>query len=222
MEQEKINKIVKNVLQSETSVYKNKKNQNRIKQLVSRLNPYRLHEFKDDLDFLVNGIQTYLNKSWETIYGNLMEKIQIELSDGKKSKKIGVDIDLPNNVYVGSKSGPNWGNSDQRKSIEKNAKKINEETNGQVFVICAYGSTSKVYDNYTQLAGQKGWEFLTNDSDMYYKIQHAFCENKTILQEFKDKVFGDIKQEAIDFWIKNFYINNKFDEKKHLDYVSKK
>jgi hypothetical protein len=57
---------------------------------------------------------------------------------------------------------------------------------------------------------------------MYYKVQMALSENQKLLREFKEKVFGDIKQEAIDFWIKNFYINNQFNKQKHLDYVSKK
>lgn len=222
MEQEKVNIIVKNVLQVGIEIYERKQNLTRIKKLMSSLNPYRLHEYENDIDFLVSSIQSYLNKSWETVFGNITEKIQIQLSGGKKSEKIGVDIELPNNVYVGSKSGPNWGNSDQRKSIDRNSKKINEETNGQVYVISSYGTTTKKYDNYTQLAGQKGWEFLTNDSDMYYKVQMALSENQKLLREFKEKVFGDIKQEAIDFWIKNFYINNQFNKQKHLDYVSKK
>ena len=57
---------------------------------------------------------------------------------------------------------------------------------------------------------------------MYYKIDIALKENKSVLQEIKNKVCGNIEKQSIYFWEKNFYSDNKFDNKKYLDYVSKK
>jgi hypothetical protein len=221
MNQIEVNKIIERVLNSypyNTSNSEVKK----IKELTSRTNPYRLSEYDSDVDFIRDMIKTYLDKSWTTIFGNLMEQIQIEVSGGIKTNEVGVDIEFPNkNIYVGSKSGSNWANSDQRKSMLRNSKLLKESKNSEVFVVCSYGKTTQKYEYYTQLAGQKGWEFLTNDSEMYSKIMEGFEINNTHLKNLKKKIFGEIEKYVLSFWTSNFYKNDEFQKQMYLDYVSK-
>jgi len=50
----------------------------------------------------------------------------------------------------------------------------------------------------------------------------ALKEHKSEVIKLKNIVYGDLTEKAIKFWKNNFYTNNKFDDKKYLDYVSKK
>lgn len=222
MNQKTVSQLVLEVLLTQLSSTDDMKVEKTIKNMIKRSNPYSIHFYDDDISFLLNKLHTYLNKSWETRFGNILELIQIKVSGGTKSNEIGMDIDLPNCKYIGSKSGPNWANSDQRKSIMRNSKQLVESKNAEVFVVCSYGKGRKEYEYYTQVAGQEGWEILTDDSEMYEKIDVALEKNKTLLQKIKNKVIGNITKQSVDFWKKSFYTKNKFDRKKYLDYVSKK
>jgi hypothetical protein len=221
MIQNVVNEIVGKIINS-YSHNTSKSEINKIKELISRTNPYRISEYDSDTDFIRDMIKTYLDKSWTTIFGNLMEQIQIEISGGVKTNEVGVDIEFPNkNIYVGSKSGPNWANSSQRKSLSIDSQFLKESKNAEVYVVCSYGKTTQKYTHYTQLAGQKGWEFLTNDEQMYSKIMEGFEVNNIYLKNLKKKVFGEIEKGAMGFWTEKFYINGVFQRQKYLDYVSK-
>jgi hypothetical protein len=221
MIQDVVNEIVGRVINS-YSHNTSKSEINKIKELVSRTNPYRISEYDSDTDFIRDMIKTYLDKSWTTIFGNLMEQIQIEISGGVKTNEVGVDIEFPNkNIYVGSKSGPNWANSSQRKSLLIDSQFLKESKNAEVYVVCSYGKTTQKYTHYTQLAGQKGWEFLTNDEQMYSKIMEGFEVNNIHLKNLKKKVFGEIEKGVMGFWTEKFYINGVFQRQTYLDYVSK-
>lgn len=222
MNQEVVSQLVLDILSTQLTLTDDIKVESTIKNMIKRSNPYSIHFYDDDISFLHDKLHTYLNKSWETRFGNILEIIQIKVSGGVKSDEIGMDIDLPNSRYVGSKSGPNWANSDQRKSIMRNSKQLVENKNAEVFVVCSYGKGRKKYEYYTQVAGQEGWELLTNDPEMYSKIDVALDNNKILLQKIKNKVMGNLTKQSVDFWKKSFYNNNKFDRKKYLDYVSKK
>lgn len=221
MNQIDVNKIVENVINS-YSYSSGNSEIDKIKDLIKRTNPYRLSEYDNDVEFIDDMIKTYLDKSWTTIHGKLMEQVQIEVSGGKKTNETGVDIEfIDKNIFVGSKSSPYWSNSDQRKSMLNNSKNLKESKNCEVFVVCSYGKTTQKYEHYTQLAGQKGWEFLTGDSKMYIKIMNGFEVNHTHLKNLKKRVFGGKRKCALDFWITNFYVDNKFDKQIYLDFVSK-
>jgi hypothetical protein len=221
MTQKDVSKKVLDILSNQL-VIKEKDSMKRIKSLISRSNPYMLVEFDNDIDFLLKVIETYLGKSWSTYHGNLLEYIQCSLSGGVKSDEVGMDIDLQNNTYAGAKSSSSWANADQRKTMERNSKRLKEKKQAKVFVTCAYGKGKKEYESYTQLAGQEAWEFLTGDEDMYYKVLNALEEHKSEVIKLKESVYGDLTNDAIEFWKKNFYTNHKFDKKKYIDYVSKK
>jgi hypothetical protein len=153
--------------------------------------------------------------------GIIYEKIQIALSGGIKVSEIGVDYFIPPNKYFGAKSGPNWANSDQRKSMEVNASKLKSEGN-EVFVISIYGNSHTEYRSYTQLCGKEGLELITDDPDMYQKVFVAFRENQEVFNSLKDNLFKNLENEVLNFWTDEFYTDNTFDEIKYLNYVSKK
>jgi hypothetical protein len=43
-----------------------------------------------------------------------------------------------------------------------------------------------------------------------------------LLQDLKNRVFGDLENSVVDYWVKNFYTNNQFNSMKYLDFVSAK
>lgn len=218
---EKISQDIEKVLVTYINQYRKNPN-TKVTDIISSSNPYRISEFDDDIDFISSVTDKYLNKSWETIFGNILEQLQISLSGGIKTLERGMDIEYPNKDYfIGSKSGPNWANSDQRKSMERNASALKSKTNKHIFVCCSYGRKEKVFESYTEIAGQKAWKHLTGDAEMYKKI--GIClntVNKKTLQKLKQLVVGDIKNDVIDFWKSNFYNEGTFDYNLYIEYVS--
>jgi hypothetical protein len=221
MEQSLIDKIIGNVLLSCEYTRNEQQSKRKAIELITRTNPYRLVEFENDIEFIKDMIKTYQDKSWITIFGGILENIQRILSNGKKSSEIGIDIELPNrNVYVGSKSGPHWANSDQRKSMGRNSKILVESKNCEVYVVCSYGKSQSNYEYYTQIAGQKGWEFLTGDKEMYQKVMIGLINNENHLKDLKNRVYCDLEKITVEYWKSKFYNENNFDYSKYLNFVS--
>jgi hypothetical protein len=104
----------------------------------------------------------------------------------------------------------------------RNSKTLKENKHCEVFVVCSYGKSEQKYEHYTQIAGQKGWEFLSDDEKMYQKVMVGFINNTDLLQDLKNRVFGDLENSVVDYWVKNFYTNNQFNSMKYLDFVSAK
>ena len=220
MTQEIVNDIIQNVL-LDTPINFSIDDIRNAKNVIKKSNPYRLYEYQNETEFLSHLISNHSKKSWESSLGTIYEKIQIALSGGIKVSEIGVDYFIPPNKYFGAKSGPNWANSDQRKSMEVNASKLKSEGN-EVFVISIYGNSHTEYRSYTQLCGKEGLELITDDPDMYQKVFVAFRENQEVFNSLKDNLFKNLENEVLNFWTDEFYTDNTFDEIKYLNYVSKK
>jgi hypothetical protein len=221
---EKISQNIEKILVGYINQYTKKSKPTKATDIISSSNPYRISEFDNDIDFIVSVTDKYLNKSWETIFGNILEQLQISLSGGIKSTERGMDIEyVDRDYFIGSKSGPNWANSDQRKSMERNACSLRLKTNKNIFVCCSYGKKDKIFESYTEIAGQKAWEHLTGDDEMYKKIGISLnTVNKKTLQKLKQTVVGDIKDSVIVFWKSNFYNEGTFDYNLYIEYVSAK
>jgi hypothetical protein len=99
-----------------------------------------------------------------------------------KSSTTGLDIELDKNgtrYFVAVKSGPNWGNSSQIKKMQldfKAATKVYRQNKSALPVRCVNGccygkQTRKTEDkgDYTKLCGQRFWEFISGDSELYTK-----------------------------------------------------
>ena len=103
MNQEIVSQKILEVLRSKLICTNDIDVEKTIKNMVKRSNPYSIHIYDNDKIFLENKINTYLNKSWETIYGNILESIAIQMSGGSKSYEIGMDIVYTNNKFDSKK-----------------------------------------------------------------------------------------------------------------------
>jgi hypothetical protein len=220
MKQCEVNQKVNKVVGKYSYNLKKKEIQKKVNEIIKSINPFSFSEFENDIDFILFSAQKYMDKSWETTKGNIFEEIQIVISGGYKSDKVGVDIDFKDrNVCVGSKSSPNWANSDQRKRMTHNAGEINEKYNKRVVVCSSYGSGVKNFDGYDQYSGPNAWEFLSGDKEMMNKVMTAYDQSE--IKKVKKQYYGDFINEVVLFWKEKFYIDDKFDYNLFLNYVSK-
>jgi hypothetical protein len=100
---------------------------------------------------------------------------------GKKSSAEGIDLEFSKkNIHqiVTIKSGPNWGNSSQIKKMKDNfnkAKRILRTSNSNIQIVavngCCYGRDTKPdKGDYFKYCGQKFWEFISGNENLYIEI----------------------------------------------------
>ena len=100
---------------------------------------------------------------------------------GRKTKTIGIDLEFQRgNTYyfVSIKSGPNWGNSDQINRMRQNfanatAVLHSQQSDLEVICVngCCYGRDNKPQKSgYLKLCGQRFWEFISGESELYTDI----------------------------------------------------
>jgi Type II restriction endonuclease EcoO109I len=159
----------------------------KLKRVLSKKNPY-LFKAKYILtaqDIIKSLTDAFISSQEETIFGDWLEGLAIFINskvyEGRKSGIPGIDLefDKDNVRYILTiKSGPNWGNSSQIGKLLadfKTAKKTLRTSNSQLNVVavngCCYGRENK-YDKgeYFKYCGQKFWEFISGDLELYTKI----------------------------------------------------
>ncbi|MDP4272834.1 MAG: PmeII family type II restriction endonuclease [Bacteroidota bacterium] len=160
----------------------------KLSKVLKRKNPY-LFKAKHVLtaEEIIRGIvDAHISSNEETIFGDWLEGLAIFISGqvygGYKSGITGIDLEFDDDDgrrnIVAIKSGPNWGNSSQiTKMIEdfRTAKKTLRTSNSQLQIIaingCCYGKDKNPdKGNYLKYCGQKFWEFLSDESNLYTKI----------------------------------------------------
>lgn len=162
-------------------------NKLKLKKVLSKKNPY-LFKAKFILtaqDIIKSLTDAFISSQEETIFGDWLEGLAIFINSkvyrGRKSGIPGIDLefDKDNIRYILTiKSGPNWGNSSQIKKMIadlKTAKKTLRTSNSQLNVVaingCCYGRNNRPdKGDYFKYCGQKFWEFISGDSDLYLKI----------------------------------------------------
>jgi hypothetical protein len=159
----------------------------KLKRVLSKKNPY-LFKAKYVLtaqDIIKSLTDAFISSQEETIFGDWLEGLAIFINskvyEGRKSGIPGIDLefDKDNVRYILTiKSGPNWGNSSQIGKLLadfKTAKKTLRTSNSQLNVVavngCCYGRENK-FDKgeYFKYCGQKFWEFISGDPELYTKI----------------------------------------------------
>ncbi|HBZ67747.1 MAG TPA: cytosolic protein [Bacteroidales bacterium] len=159
----------------------------KLKRVLSKKNPY-LFKAKYILtaqDIIKSLTDAFISSQEETIFGDWLEGLAIFINsmvyEGRKSGIPGIDLefDKDNIRYIVTiKSGPSWGNSSQIGKLLadfKTAKKTLRTSNSQLNVVaingCCYGRDNK-YDKgeYFKYCGQKFWEFISGDPELYTKI----------------------------------------------------
>ncbi|HRO41551.1 MAG TPA: PmeII family type II restriction endonuclease [Flavipsychrobacter sp.] len=159
----------------------------KLKKVLSKKNPY-LYKAKYILtaqDIIKGFTDAFISSQEETIFGDWLEGLAIFINkivyDGRKSGIPGIDLefDRENIRYIITiKSGPNWGNSRQVAGLIsdfKTAKRILRTSNSQLNIVaingCCYGRVNKTdRGDYFKYAGQKFWEFISGDTELYTKI----------------------------------------------------
>ncbi len=158
-----------------------------LSRVLRRKNPY-LFRAKNMLtaEQIVKAVlDAHISSNEETLFGDWLEEFAIficsKVFNGYKSGIAGIDLEFDNDGFrhiVSIKSGPNWGNSGQVKKMKLdfmtasrtlrtgNSKLRINPVNG-----CCYGIDRKPNKGeYLKLCGQKFWEFISGDTQLYVDI----------------------------------------------------
>ncbi len=190
----------------------------RLKIILIRKNPY-LFKAKNVLtgqDLVRTLLDAHLSSQEETIFGEFLEGLSVfvcqSVFGGNKSAAEGIDLEFEKNnckYIVAIKSGPNWGNSSQiarmldnfrkaKRILGSNRKKINIiAVNG-----CCYGKDdSPDKKEYLKLCGQRYWEFISGDKNLYLEIieplgHKAKEKNDEFVEEYS-KIINQFTKELI-------------------------
>jgi hypothetical protein len=198
--------------------------------ILFKKNPYlfKAKAFLTASDIVKGLVDAFLSSREETIFGNWLEGLAIFINEkvynGYKSSANGIDLEFERDgvrYIVAIKSGPNWGNSSQikkmvldfntaRKTIRTSGSKISvEAVNG-----CCYGRDNvpiKI-DNYSKLCGQRFWEFISGDENLYLELieplGHKAKEKTAEFNEAYSKVINRFNDEFIqNFCTKDYSID---------------
>jgi len=155
--------------------------------ILRRKNPY-LFKARNILlaqDLVRILLDAHLSSQEETIFGNFLEGLAIfvnqKVYNGWKSSTQGIDLEFnKDNIryIVAIKSGPNWGNSSQIRKMQddfRKAKQTIRTSNSKLLVVgvngCCYGRNTKPdRGDYYKYCGQKFWDFISGNPDLYLKI----------------------------------------------------
>lgn len=159
----------------------------RLMSVLRRKNPY-LFKTKNvqTAEQLVRQIlDAYLSSREETVFGTYLEQLSIHVCGlvygGRKSAAEGIDMEFEkdgNYYLVAIKSGPNWANSSQISRMKTNfrtAKRVLGTNTRKQNVIavngCCYGKDNNPdKGEYLKLCGQRYWEFIAGDSNLYLEM----------------------------------------------------
>lgn len=154
--------------------------------ILRQKNPY-LFKAKNMLtaqDLIKGFLDAFLQSQEETLFGDFMEGLAIfvcgKVYEATKSELTGIDLEFEKDdvIYIVEiKAGWNWGNSSQirqlRINFENARKTLQVKTGKKVIAIngCCFGKDNKPNkDGYLKLCGQKFWEFISGDKNLYIDI----------------------------------------------------
>lgn len=199
----------------------------KLDKLLKSKNPY-MYKAKDlnKASEIVESIAAaYMSSAEESIFGNWLEGLAIYVAsivyNGRKSAVEGVDLEMDKNnahYIISVKSGPKWSNSSSLNDLRSNflkAKRVymTSGNGGQIIAIegCCYGQDNKIdnKDNHLKLCGQKFWELISGDNELYEKIieplgTKAHEENEAYKREY-DKMINEFTSEFMGKYCKDDY-----------------
>ena len=155
--------------------------------VVKRKNPYlfKAKNINAASEFVKTILDAFLSSQEEGIFGDFLEELAIficgQVYGGRKSSAVGIDLEFEKDnirYIVSIKSGPNWGNSSQIAKMRDNfrqAKRILGRNTSSTNVVavngCCYGKDRVPNKgDYFKLCGQRFWEFISGDGDLYTDI----------------------------------------------------
>ncbi|MBI2996036.1 MAG: cytosolic protein [Candidatus Melainabacteria bacterium] len=212
----------------------------KLKEVLKRKNPY-LFKAKNILqaqELVKKLLEAYLSSQEETVFGEFLEGLAIficsKVYSGYKSSAEGIDLEFRKDglhYIVSIKSGPNWGNSQQVKKMIDNfnkAKKIlktsNRKINIQAINGCCYGieDSSDKKEDYKKLCGQRFWEFISDDTNLYTEIIEPIGYKAKEKNDYFYKVYSQIINDFTQKFMKDFCINGVINWKKLVEFNSAK
>jgi hypothetical protein len=158
--------------------------------VLTKKNPYLLRAkgLLTPREVVKAVLDAFLSSQEETILGGFLEGLAIFVAvkafgaHGKSSAQ-GIDLELDKNgrrYFVAIKSGPVWGNSSQISKMVadfQKAKIIYNQSQDAMPVEfvngCCYGKqrrTSEQKRGYVKYSGQRFWEFISGDPELYTRI----------------------------------------------------
>lgn len=193
----------------------------KLKRVLKRKNPY-LFKAKNVLtaeQIIKLLVDAHISSSEEGIFGDWLEGLAIFINEkvfsGRKSGITGIDLEFDSNGFrniVTIKSGPNWGNSSQIKKMRSDfitAKKALRTSNSRLNIACINGCCYGKDNNpdkgdYFKYCGQKFWEFISGNSDLYTDIieplgYKAKEKNEEFLQSYAKMINKFTKEFANTF-----------------------
>ncbi len=209
----------------------------KLNKILKRKNPY-LFKAKNIViaqDLIKLLLDAHLSSQEETIFGEFLEGLAVficsKVYDGKKSAAEGIDLefDRDNIKYIVSiKSGPNWGNSRQVKKMEDDflkAKRILKTNNSAIHIIavngCCYGKDNNPEKgNYQKLCGQRFWEFISGNKNLYSEIIDPIGYKAKEKEEKFLELYGQVINKFTDEFMKDFCIDYKIDWEKLVKFNS--
>ena len=155
--------------------------------VVRRKNPYlfKAKNINAASEFVKTILDAFLSSQEEGIFGGFLEELAIficaQVYGGRKSLAVGIDLEFEkddNRYIVSIKSGPNWGNSSQIVKMRADfsqAKRILGTSTSSTNVVavngCCYGKDRRPNKgDYFKLCGQRFWEFISGDGNLYTDI----------------------------------------------------
>ncbi len=162
--------------------------------IIRRKNPYlfRYKNFEALEDLVQALVDATLSSSDETLFGVILEKVAIKVCEqsfgGRKSMVEGIDLEFDRDdirYIVSIKSGPNWGNSDQKKRMKQHftqARRIFQQGGNTQMVRaiegCCYGRTSRnfIQGDYDKLCGREFWHLISGSRVMYQVVMDLIAD----------------------------------------------
>jgi len=159
----------------------------KLKKVLKKKNPYlfKAKHILTSQDIIKSLTDAFISSSEEGIFGGWLEGLSIFINQnvygGWKSGITGIDLEFDKDgirYIVTIKSGPNWGNSSQVKKMKNDfvtAKKTLRTSNSGLVVMpingCCYGKDATPdKGDYFKYCGQRFWEFVSGDKDLYIEI----------------------------------------------------
>ncbi len=200
----------------------------KLAKILKRKNPYlfKAKNIRTNEELVTTLLDAHLSSQEETIFGDFLEGLAIFINgkvyDGKKSSAEGIDLEFDSQgirYIVAIKSGPNWGNSRQIKKMREDfARAIrtlrtsNSKINVRAINGCCYGRNEN-FDkgDYFKFCGQRFWEFVSGDKDLYLTIikplgHKAKEKNEEFVEEYA-KIVNLFAREFSDQFCKNGVID---------------
>jgi hypothetical protein len=184
-------KDVKQYVENNISIFHQKRIESldrlKLKTVLRKKNPY-LFKAKYILttEKIIRSLtDAFISSNEETIFGDWLEGLAIFINkkvyNGWKSGITGIDLEFDRDgirYIITIKSGPNWGNSSQIKKLNtdfKTAIKTLRTSKSDLQIVavngCCYGRDNKPdKGDYYKYCGQRFWEFISGDSDLYLTI----------------------------------------------------